>query len=145
MAIRFFLHHINYRITGKKELKTCIRSIINDHKREIREINIIITSDLKLLEINKKYLSRNYFTDIITFDLSENEEISGDMYISIERVKENAILYKIESERELFRVIIHGILHLIGYNDKSNNDKRKMTNKENRYIDRFYKQSSDNQ
>jgi probable rRNA maturation factor len=144
LAIRFFSHHVNYRINGKRRLKTCVEGILTDHRKKVGEINIIITDDYKLLEINKKYLLRDYFTDIITFDLSEDEKISGDLYISIDRVKENAVLFDVEKEKELFRVIIHGILHLIGYKDKKSRERKEMTEKEDFYIRINYKKGSYN-
>ena len=144
MAIRFFLHHVNYRIGGKKKIKTCVKGIITDYKRREGEINIIITTDRDLLEINKKYLKRDYFTDIISFDLSKDESISGDLYISIDRVKENAKLFNVKKEVELLRVIIHGVLHLLGYKDKGKQERKKMTEKEDYYIEIYYKKRSVN-
>jgi probable rRNA maturation factor len=144
LAIRFFLHHVNYRITGKKEIRTCVNDILTDHVKKVGNINIILTCDKYLLEINKKYLRRNYLTDIITFDFSEEEIISGDLYISIERIRENAGLFKVSSKIELFKVIIHGILHLAGYSDKTKMKKTKMTEMEDLYIRKYYKKGSVN-
>jgi probable rRNA maturation factor len=144
LAIRFFLHHVNYRITGKKEIRTCVNDILTDHFKKVGNINIILTCDKYLLEINKKYLRRNYLTDIITFDFSEEEIISGDLYISIERIRENAGLFKVSSKIELFKVIIHGILHLAGYSDKTKMKKTKMTEMEDLYIRKYYKKGSVN-
>jgi rRNA maturation RNase YbeY len=144
LTIRFFLHHVNFKIAGKRDIKTSIKGILTDHKKKIGDINVILTSDSNLIEINKKYLKRNYLTDIITFDFSEKEKISGELYISIDRVKENAVLFKVKKEEELIRVIIHGILHLVGYKDENSVEKRKMNEKENIYIKRYYKKGSDN-
>ena len=83
-------------------------------------------------------------TDIITFDFSEKERISGELYISIDRVKENAVLFKVKKEEELIRVIIHGILHLVGYEDENSVEKREMNEMENIYIKKYYKKGSDN-
>jgi probable rRNA maturation factor len=134
LAIRFFLHHVNYRIAGKKEIKTCVSDILADHNKKIGDINIILTSDRYLLEINKKYLKRNYLTDIITFDFSEKENLSGDLFISIERIKENAGLFDVSTKLELLRIIIHGILHLAGYSDKTKMKKTEMTAAEDLYL-----------
>ena len=144
MAIRFFLHYVNFKIAGKRDIKASIKRILTDHKKKIGDINVIITSDSNILEINNKYLKRDYLTDIITFDFSEKEKISGELYISIDRVKENAVLFKVKKEEELIRVIIHGILHLVGYEDENSMEKREMNKKENIYIKRFYKKGSDN-
>ena len=117
---------------------------MTDHNKRIGDINIILTDDKDLLKINKEYLKRNYLTDIITFDFSEKKEVIGDLYISIQRIKENADLYKVDFKTELFRVIIHGILHLAGYKDKEKADKERMTEMENQYIKKYYKKGSDN-
>ncbi len=144
MAIRFFLHHVNYKIKGRREIKACIGRILSDHNKKIGSINVILTSDSKLLEINKKFLKRKNYTDIITFDFSENSKISGDLYISIERVGDNAILYRVTKDNELLRVIIHGILHLVGYNDAKEKEKRKIRAMEDKYLKKYYKKGSDN-
>lgn len=89
--------------------------------------------------MNKKFLSHNYYTDILTFDLSENEEIKGEIYISTNRIKENAKALKISTKQELLRVIFHGILHLCGYSDKTNLDKSIMTAKEDDCLNRWNK------
>lgn len=139
MAIRFFLHHVNYRIAGKTEIRTCVKDILTDHNKKVGNINIILASDKYLKEINKEYLKKNYLTDIITFDFSEEEKTSGDLYISIERIKENAGLFNVKTKMELFRIIIHGILHLAGYSDKTEMEKTKMTAKEDLYLRKYYK------
>jgi len=144
LAVRFFLHHVNYNIKGRKEIKACIGKILTDHGKKIGEINIILTSDSKLLDINKKFLKRKDYTDIITFNFSEKNKISCDSYISIERVGDNAISYKVTKENELVRVIIHGILHLVGYNDKKEKEIGKMREMEDIYLKKYYKKGSDN-
>ena len=144
MAVRFFLHHVNCKIKGRREIKACIGRILSDHNKKIGSINVILTSDLKILEINKKFLKRKNYTDIITFDFSEKSKISGDLYISIERVGDNAILYRVTKDNELLRVIIHGILHLVGYNDVKEREKRKIRAMEEKYLIKYYKKGSDN-
>ena len=98
------------------------------------EINIIFCSDNYLLKLNKQYLSRNYYTDVITFDYSGENIISGDVFISLDRVKENAKKYSETFSHELYRVIIHGILHLLKYNDTNEEEKRLMRAKEDEYL-----------
>ncbi len=144
MTIRFFLHLVDYKIKGKRIIKTWIEKILSDHKKIGGEINIILTSDSKLLRINLKYLGRNNFTDIITFDYSVKNIISGELYISIDRVKENAKIFDVKFDDELLRVIIHGILHLIGYNDVKSLEKRKMKKMEDFYLFNYYKKGSYN-
>lgn len=144
MTIRFFLHHVHYKIKRKRIIKTCIGKILADHNKKIGEINIIITNDSEILSINRKFLQRRDYTDIITFNFSEKEKISGELYISIERVKENSITFKVKKDNELLRVIFHGILHLVGYDDETEKEKKQMRKREDLYIEHFYKNGSDN-
>jgi probable rRNA maturation factor len=99
-------------------------------KYSVESISYIFCSDSYLLDINKQYLDHDYFTDIITFDYTEKTFLSGDMFISIDRVKENAITYNVSFLNELYRVIVHGLLHLCGYKDKSDSDATMMRSKE---------------
>ena len=101
------------------------------------EINIVLTTDENLRKINKEYLKREYYTDIITFNYTEGQAISGDLFISCDRVRENAGKYGQDQRTELLRVIVHGVLHLIGYDDASQGDKRIMRLKENNYLKTF--------
>jgi rRNA maturation RNase YbeY len=111
-----------------------IEKSIEKEKRIPGDINIIICSDDYLYEMNINYLKHDTFTDIITFDYSEENSVSGDLFISIERVRENAKKFSGRVENELHRVIIHGILHLCGYDDKTDEEKGKMRQKENDYL-----------
>jgi len=131
-----YLHNqdTEYSYTKKRKLKNWIKNTVKEEGFSIGEINIIFTSDDYLLEINQKFLSHNYYTDVITFDYSDNKKISGDIFISIDRVKENAEKYKEKFFDELNRVIIHGILHLLGYKDKTSNEKDLMRKKEDFYL-----------
>ncbi len=107
-------------------LKKWIETIVNNHNKELGDISYIFCSDEQLLEINKEYLNHDYYTDIITFDYSEAERISGDMFISIDRIKDNAKALKVPYQEELHRVIIHGVLHLLGFKDKTESESQKM-------------------
>lgn len=109
--------------------------VINELK-ELGEVSIILSSDKYLLEINKEYLNHNYFTDIITFNYVEGNTVSGDLFISVDRIKENAAEYNTTFAKELYRVIFHGVLHLIGYNDKTAKEKQLMREKEDFYLDK---------
>jgi rRNA maturation RNase YbeY len=104
--------------------------------KEVGDISIIFCSDDYLLDINKQYLNHDYYTDIITFDYVEKNVISGDLFISMDRVVENAKQYEIPVLKELYRVVFHGVLHLVGFNDKSKEEKRTMTRKENQYLEK---------
>ncbi|MBO7277207.1 MAG: rRNA maturation RNase YbeY [Bacteroidales bacterium] len=107
-------------------LKKWIEAIINKYEKELGDISYIFCSDEQLLEINKEYLNHDYYTDIITFDYSEAEIVSGDMFISIDRIKDNAKALKVPYQEELHRVIIHGVLHLLGFKDKTESESQKM-------------------
>ena len=103
--------------------------------RKIGIINIIFCSDNYILDVNMKYLQHDYFTDIITFDYCEKDILSGDLFISIDSVRENALFYGTEFPEELNRVMVHGVLHLIGYDDHTEDDIKTMRSKENYYLD----------
>ncbi len=129
--------HFHFQDIKKIKLKQAIikqwlKSVAAKEKFNIGEINYIFCSDEYLLSINQQYLKHNTYTDIITFDYSNKEEniISGDIFISLERVKENAEKFKVSFEKELFRVLVHGILHLMGYKDKTSKDAKLMRAKE---------------
>ena len=119
----------------KSPVKKYINLLINRELKRVGEISIVLCSDKYLLEINIEYLKHNYYTDIITFNYVEGNLISGDLFISVDRVKENSIVFKTGVIKELYRVIFHGILHLIGYNDKTEEEKKIMRTKEDLYLD----------
>lgn len=129
--INFFVENINFKLKKKLILKKWILQVSKNEHFIIENLNYIFCSDSYLLEINKTYLKHDDFTDIITFDSSEIKHIiSGDIYISLERVVENSAKLNIMFEQELYRVMIHGLLHLCGYTDKNPLDKLKMTEME---------------
>ncbi len=119
---------------NKKFIKEIVVRIFLDEAKKVNKINYIFCSDTYLLEINKKYLTHNFFTDIISFDLSEGEAVTGEIYISIDRVKENAIIHSASFRKELLRVIFHGVLHLCGYKDKKKSEITLMRKKEDYYL-----------
>ncbi|NOY37001.1 MAG: rRNA maturation RNase YbeY [Chlorobi bacterium] len=131
------LFHVNspkFRIIGKNQIKNWLKITIVEEGFCVGNLNIIFVTDDELMEINKKFLEHDYYTDIITFNYKEKKKISGDLFISIERVMENAIKFKSSVTNEFLRVIIHGVLHIIGYNDKTYNEKKEIRNKENFYL-----------
>jgi rRNA maturation RNase YbeY len=115
-------------------LKRWLNEVIASFDFSTGDIQIIFCTDAYLLDVNRKYLSHDYFTDIITFDDSSEGKLNGDLLISIDRVKENAIEFGVSFDEELNRVIVHGILHLIGFKDKSNKDRQKMREAENKAL-----------
>lgn len=129
--ILFHKEDIRFQLKNKRLIKAWIKSIAAQNNKKIGEINYIFMTDEALLKINKEYLNHDTYTDIITFDNSEGGEIiDSDIYISIERIKENATNLSVEFETELKRVLIHGILHLCGFKDKSEQDTQLMRQKE---------------
>jgi len=131
--IQFFSEDIDFTLKEKQKVRQWIASIIKaEGFKRIGELNFIFCSDSYLLEINKQYLDHDTFTDIVTFDSSESQDtIAGDIFISIDRIDDNATKFGVTQRDELHRVIIHGVLHLCGYLDKKKEDKELMTNKEN--------------
>ena len=128
--IRFHTEDIEFNLPPNST-KTWIKNIITKEGRDIESINYIFSSDSYLLKINTNYLGKEYLTDIITFDNSEsNAFLEGDIFISIERVRDNAKHLDVSFQQELSRVIIHGILHLLGYKDKTKEEKIQMRKKE---------------
>ncbi|QBQ39813.1 rRNA maturation RNase YbeY [Sphingobacterium psychroaquaticum] len=139
MALRdilFFSEDITYVLKNKQKVREWIFATIKaEGFQRIGELNFVFCSDAYLLEINKEYLNHDTYTDIVTFDSSEKEEeISGDIFISVERTAENAAKFNVSETDELHRVIIHGVLHLCGYHDKKGEEKDLMTAKENEYL-----------
>jgi len=136
----FFSENKNFKISNKKEIRALLKKICKKENKKISFINYVFCSDNRLLEINKKYLNHTSLTDVVTFDFSTNKKnIEGDVYISIDRIKENAKKYKETFKKELLRIIIHGLLHLIGFLDKTKEEKNTMTLKENEYLSLYSK------
>lgn len=133
-SIHFFNEEISYRLRDIRKIRLWIRNAITDEGFDLEAINFIFTSDEHLLTINKEHLDHDYYTDIITFNYNEDKSISGDLFISIDRVKDNAKKLKISFTTELHRVMIHGVLHLIGYNDKTEQEISEMRAKEGFYL-----------
>jgi rRNA maturation RNase YbeY len=130
--INYFSHKTRYKLKSPRKVTSWIKQVVKAEGARIQEINFIFCSDSYLLTLNQGYLKHNTFTDIITFDNSpeSGSSISGEIYISINRVRENADKYKVQFEDELNRVMIHGVLHLLGYKDKKPSEKALMRKKE---------------
>ncbi len=135
--ISFFSEEIPFSLKLKTSIRSWINDTISSEGKKAGELNIIFCNDDYLLNINNQYLNHNTYTDIITFDNSEDKDIiEGDIFISIDRIRENASNFKTSEKDELHRVIIHGILHLLGYKDKNKADKDLMTQKEDWYLNK---------
>lgn len=133
-SIEFFFEDIDSIPIHKKLLNSHLNLLIKKELKEVGDISVVFCSDKYLLEMNKQYLQHDYFTDIITFDYVENNVISGDLFISIDRISDNAKCFDTELIKELFRVVFHGVLHLVGYKDKTDEEQKIMTEKENYYL-----------
>ncbi|MBD1393545.1 rRNA maturation RNase YbeY [Mucilaginibacter glaciei] len=134
-AITFHEEDISYKLKNKTAVRKWITDTIIAEGFTLEELTYVFCSDEYLLQINRQYLDHDTYTDIITFDNSEVEGVvMSDIFISIERIKENAAKFLVTTEQELHRVMIHGALHLLGYKDKSAADKKKMTLKEDEYL-----------
>ncbi len=131
MSINYFSEAIDFQLDNQEHISKWISEIIENHQFTLLELNYIFCSDDYLLEINKQHLDHDYFTDIITFDNSEEKlEIESDIFISIDRVNDNAEKRSLLMEIELHRVMIHGVLHLLGFGDKTESEKKLMREKE---------------
>ncbi|MBL0180882.1 MAG: rRNA maturation RNase YbeY [Chitinophagaceae bacterium] len=138
--INFYFHDRKYAIKDRKGLKRALEHIFRKEKTKLQKLDYVFCSDDFLLDINKKFLKHNYFTDIITFDLSRlKNQVEGEVYISIDRVIDNAKTLKIPPKTELCRVIFHGALHLCGYSDKKRGEIEIMRAKEEEYLTYFLK------
>ena len=132
--VRYFFEDIRFEYKNKQFNNRWLKLVAESEICRLGDINIIFCSDPYILNINLQYLSHDYYTDIITFDYSEKPMISGDLFISVDSVRENAEFYGTGFQEELHRVIVHGILHLIGYDDHTEDDITVMRSKENYYL-----------
>ena len=135
--IFFFFQDVKASLANRTSLKKCIHTIFEKEGKKLESLNYIFCSDKDLLKMNQKYLKHDFYTDIITFDLSETVAVQAEIYISIDRVRENAQSLEISFKTELHRVIFHGALHLCGYNDKIQAEKKKIRVKEDHYLNKY--------
>lgn len=136
-AIHFFEEDISYKLKNKTAVRQWIVEALQAEGYKVKELSYVFCSDNYLLQINQQYLNHDTYTDIITFDNSEKaNSIAGDIFISIERIRENSVKLGLTETDELHRVMVHGALHLAGYKDKTPADKKKMTFKEDFYLNK---------
>ena len=132
--ISYYFEDTSFVFKGKTLNNRWLKLVAESEIRRLGQISIIFCSDNYILDVNQRYLQHDYFTDIITFDYCEGDRLSGDLFISVDSVRENAVEYGTEFNDELNRVIVHGILHLIGYDDHCEEDIEQMRAKENYYL-----------
>jgi rRNA maturation RNase YbeY len=139
-SVIYFFFETPVTLTERTRLKKYIESIFRKEKKQLKNINYIFCSDERLLEINKQFLKHDYYTDIITFQLSDKKDaVEAEIYISVPRVKDNSVLLKESFKKELLRVIFHGALHLCGYRDKIEQEKKIIRQKEDYFIHKYLK------
>lgn len=137
MPVSFHKESIAFRLANARALKAWVKSVVETRKKKLGDVAYVFCSDEYLLQMNQEHLKHDYYTDIITFDYTEGDIISGDLFISIDRVKENALKEAVDFDTELRRVMIHGILHLLGLKDKKKEDQVAMRLAENQSIAAF--------
>lgn len=134
--VSYFFEDIKFSFKGRRDNNAWLKAVAESEVKRLGSINIIFCSDNYILDVNQRYLGHDYFTDIITFDYCEDDVLSGDLFISIDTVRENSGFYKADSfDNELQRVMVHGLLHLIGYDDQTPEQQKVMREKENYYLD----------
>ena len=139
MAVKFYLADIKFVLNHKRQLKKSIEFLFSDQNKDLKSLTYVFTSDEYLLKINQDFLKHDYFTDVITFTLSaEKDKIEGEVYISIDRVKDNAKQLTTDFLSELHRVMIHGALHLCGHKDKSKKEEMTMRKLEEKYLSKLF-------
>ena len=132
--ISYFTEDVKFVLKGKLLNNRWLKMVVESEIKKMGDLSIIFCSDRYILDVNIKYLQHDYFTDIITFDYCEGDTISGDLFISIDSVRENALYYGASFEDELDRVMVHGVLHLLGYDDHTPEETAVMREKENYYV-----------
>lgn len=132
--ISYYFQDTDFKFRDSRKTNEWLKLAAESEIRRIGNISIIFCSDNYVLDINQKYLQHDYFTDIITFDYCEGDRLSGDLFISVDSVRENSVEFGTEFKDELNRVIIHGLLHLVGYDDHTEKDIKLMRSKENYYL-----------
>ncbi len=137
-SISFHNVGVNTKTPSKRLLKAWIKEFVSNHGKKVGELAFVFCSDEKVLEVNQNFLEHDYYTDIITFDYCEGEIVSGDVFISVERVQENALAHGVDYNTELLRVLAHGVLHLIGFQDKEEKNKIEMTRNEDLCMSLFF-------
>ncbi len=130
----YFCEDTMFDFVGKRTNSAWLKLVVESEIRKMGDVSIVFCSDGYLLDMNKKYLNHDFYTDIITFDYCEDDVVSGDLFISIDSVRQNAQEFNTDFDEELRRVMVHGILHLIGYDDQTEQEKAIMRRKEDYYL-----------
>ena len=137
-SIQFSSEGIVFQLKNKRKIANWLKSVANNEGRKVDKVIIVFVTDAVIYELNMNYLQHDYFTDILTFDYSTKKAISGEMYISIDTVRINSIEYNVDIDTELFRVMVHGLLHLCGYKDDTENEQSRMRAIETSYLKKIF-------
>ncbi|MBT3242690.1 MAG: rRNA maturation RNase YbeY [Bacteroidetes bacterium] len=137
MAIRIYNNEIKVPVFERRKMKVCMKELVEKEGKKLGGINYIFVSDEDLLEINKKFLDHDFYTDVISFDYSHDGIVEGEIYMSIDRIIENAQKMKIACSEEIYRICVHGLLHLLSYSDGNSDEKEEMTRKENEFLENW--------
>jgi rRNA maturation RNase YbeY len=143
LSIKIFYDETNFRLKGWRKIKRLIQEVIAKELKISDDLNFIITNDKNLRKINIQFLEHDYNTDVITFNYNNGNVINGEIYISLETVKKNGNNYNISLNNELLRVLIHGVLHLVGYDDKTDEQKTIIHEIEDLWLERFEEMNSE--
>jgi len=134
LSIAIYYDETGYKLKSSKNCKKLIEKVIRSEMKIPGDLYFVITTDEKLIELNREFLDHDYFTDVIAFDNGEGRKVSGEVYISIDTVRKNAVNYKVSLKNELMRVMIHGTLHLCGYKDSNIREKEVMRREEDKWL-----------
>jgi probable rRNA maturation factor len=137
LSIKIYYEKEDFRLKGCRKFLKILKAVIESERKIEGDLCLIFTNDKKIRELNVKYLNHNYFTDVISFDNSDENSISGEIYVSVDTVKINALNYNVSFNEEIIRVLVHGILHLCGYSDDNIRNKRRMRELEDVWIFKY--------
>ena len=135
--INFFAEDVDFPLLNESLVTKWLSAVCKAENKALEEVSIIFCSDEYLLDMNNEYLQHDYYTDIITFDYCVDNQIVGDLFVSVDRIKENSMLNAVTFDNELLRVMVHGVLHLIGFKDKTDEDSKLMRQKEDEYLNLY--------